>query len=157
MINTGQQKSRYNGPPLSPLKWPLPMWGCGPPSNTWFLQNIRVHNPNDTSIGSAVLHSSPECPYTLQWAASSPLKIAPCHGASRPPSNTWFLGPTQVLNANSIWIGTAVLAGLTTVTDWPTDHITQSVTIGHIYIHSTVMWPNNNNKCTDLVSYAHQI
>ena len=153
MINTGQQKSRYNRPPLSPLKWPLPMWGSGPPSNTRFLQNIQVHNPNDTSIGSAILHSSPVSLY-FTMGRLFPSQNCPL------PWGIWihgFLGPTQVLNANGIWIGSAVLAGLTTVTDWPTDHITQSVTIGQIYIHSTVMRPNNNNKWTDLVSYAHQI
>jgi len=31
------------------------------------------------------------------------------------PSNTWFPGPTQVLNANGISIGSAVFAELTTV------------------------------------------
>jgi len=30
--------------------------------------------------------------YTLQWAAPSPVKIAPSHGTSGPPSNTWFPG-----------------------------------------------------------------
>jgi len=39
-----------------------------------------------------------ECLYTLQWAALSPLKIAPsCMGSEAPPS-AWFLGPTWVLN-----------------------------------------------------------
>jgi len=33
-----------------------------------------------------------------------------------------------------ILIGSAVFAGLTTVTDRPTDHATRSVTIGHIYV-----------------------
>jgi len=50
-----------------------------------------------------------------------PLKIAPSHGISGPPSNTWFLGPTQVLNPNGISIGAAVFAGLTSATDRPTD------------------------------------
>jgi len=40
-----------------------------------------------------------------------PLKIAPSHGGSGPPSNTWFLGPTRVLNTNSISIGAAVSQG----------------------------------------------
>ena len=53
------------------------------------------------------------------------------------PSNTWFLGPNQVLNPNSISIASAVFAGFTSVTDRPTDHATQSVTIGCIYIRST--------------------
>jgi len=33
------------------------------------------------------------------------------------PSNTWFPGPTCVLNPNGISIGSAVFAGLTSVTD----------------------------------------
>ena len=42
-------------------------------------------------------------------------------GGSGPPSNTWFPGPTQVLNPNGISIGLdvlAVLAGLTSVTTY---------------------------------------
>jgi len=40
-----------------------------------------AHNPNATSIGSAVFAQlSAECPYTLQWAAPSPLKIVFSHG-----------------------------------------------------------------------------
>jgi len=34
------------------------------------------------------------------------------------PSNTWFPGPTRVLNPNGIWISSVVFAGLTSVTDW---------------------------------------
>jgi len=79
-----------------------------------------------------------ECPYTLQWDALSPLKIAPSHGVIWNLSNTWFLGPTRVLNPNGISIGSAIIAGLTTVTDRqtdrPTDHATRSVTIGRIYV-----------------------
>jgi len=52
-------------------------------------------------------------------------------------------GPIRVLNPNGISIGSAVFVGLTGVTDRPTDHATQSVTIGHIYVRSTAMWPNN--------------
>jgi len=47
---------------------------------------------------------SAKCPYTLQWDAPSPLKI----GGIWTPSNTWFLGLTQVLNPNGILIGAAV-------------------------------------------------
>jgi len=53
-----------------------------------------------------------------------PLKFAPSHGVSGPPSNTWFFGPTQVLNPNSISIDAAVFAGLTSVTDRQTDRQT---------------------------------
>jgi len=45
-------------------------------------------------------------------------------GGSGPPCNTWFLGPTQVLNPNAISIGAAVFAGLTSVTDRQTDRQT---------------------------------
>jgi len=79
----------------------------------------------------------------------SPLKIAPSHGGSGPPSNTWFSGPTRVLNPNGISIGAAVFAGLTSVTDRLTDLTTQSVTIGRNCVHSTAVWPNKN-KCKKL-------
>jgi len=73
-----------------------------------------------------------------------PLKIAFSYEGMLTPSNTWFLGPTRVFNPNGISIGSAVFARLTTVTDQPTDHTTRSLTIGRIYVRSTVMWPNNN-------------
>jgi len=82
-----------------------------------------------------------QCPYTLQWDASFLLKSAPSHGGSGPLFNTWFLGPTRILNQNSIAIGTAVFAGLTSVTNRLTDHATQSITTGRIYIRSTAMRP----------------
>ena len=67
------------------------------------------------------------------------------------PSNTWFLGPcTQVHNPNGILIGSAVFAGLTSVTDKPTDrptdHTTRSVTIGRIYERSTAMRTKNIDR-----------
>jgi len=55
----------------------------GLPSNTWFLRPIWAHNPNSISIGSAVFaQMTAECPYTLQWDAPFPLKIAASHGGS---------------------------------------------------------------------------
>jgi len=67
-----------------------------------------------------------------------------------------FLGPTEVLNPHGISIGSAVFAGLGTVTgrhtdrltDRQTDHATLSVTIGRNPPHlrrlrSTTMQPNN--------------
>jgi len=55
-------------------------------------------------------------------------------------SNTWSF---RVLNSNGVSIGSAAVAGLTTVTDRlinrptdrPTDHATPSLTIGRIYRH----------------------
>jgi len=73
----------------------------------------------------------------------SPKKLPLPMGGSGLPSNTWFPGPTQVLNPNGSSIGAAVFAGITSVTDRPTDHATRSVRIGRIYVRSTAMRPNN--------------
>ena len=72
-----------------------------------------------------------------------PPKFAHSHGGSELPSNTWSLGPTQVLNTNGISIGSAVFAGLTSVTDRPTDRQTTQLTVDRIYVRSTVMRSNN--------------
>jgi len=53
-----------------------------------------------------------------------PLKIALPMGGSGPPSNTWFPGPTCVLNPNGSSIGAAVFAGLISVTERQTDRQT---------------------------------
>jgi len=104
-------------------------------ANTCFLGPTLVCNPNSVSIVSVVFAQlTAECHYTLQWALPFPLIITPSHGGSGPPSNSWFLGPTQVLNLNGISITAAFFAGLTSVTDRLTDPATQSVTIGHIHV-----------------------
>jgi len=59
-----------------------------------------------------------------------------------PPRNTCFLAPTRVHIPNGISIVSAVIAGLTIVTDKPTDrhtdrqtdHAASSVTTGRIYV-----------------------
>jgi len=56
-----------------------------------------------------------------------PLKIAPSDGGTGPPSNTSFLGPIRVHDPNGISIGSAIFAGLTTVTDRQTDRRRYSV------------------------------
>jgi len=77
----------------------------GPPSNTWFLQPIWAHSPNDISIDSAVFaQMSVECPYTLQWDTPFPPQNCPFPWGSGPPCNTWFLGPTRVLSPNGFSI-----------------------------------------------------
>jgi len=69
------------------------------------------------TIGSAVFAQvTAECSYTLQWAPLS-CNIAPSHGGYGRPSNTWSIGPTRVLNPNNISVGSAIIAGLTSVTD----------------------------------------
>jgi len=51
---------------------------------------------------------TPNCPYTLHWAAPSP-KIAPSRGdLDSHPSNTRFLGPIRAHNRNGILIGSAI-------------------------------------------------
>jgi len=53
-----------------------------------------------------------------------PVKIARAHGGPEPPSNTWFLGPTRVLNPIGISIGSAVFPRLISVTDRQTNRPT---------------------------------
>ena len=75
------------------------------------------------------------------------VKLSLPMGGSGLPSNSWFLGPIQAHNPNGISIGSAVFAGLTTVTDRQTDRPRYSVgKMDHIYVRSTAMRPNNNNN-----------
>jgi len=64
------------------------------------------------------------------------LKIALSHGGPGPQSSTWFPSPSRVLNPDGISIGSAVFAGLTSVTDRPTDHVTRLVTVDCLYVRS---------------------
>jgi len=136
-------------------KSPCFTMGASIPQNGHFPWGVWTHLTHD-SLGHPSSHpkrhldrfsrfctDDADCPYTLQWDAPLPLKIAPFYGGSGPPSNTWFLRPTRVFNPNGISIASAVFAGLTSVTDRPTDHATRSETIGRIYVRSTAMWPNN--------------
>ena len=69
-------------------------------------------------IGSAVFSQmTAECPYTLQWFACFPSKIAPSNVGVWTSCNTRFIGPTRVLNTNGNLIVSAVFAGVTNVTD----------------------------------------
>lgn len=56
-----------------------------------------------------------------------------------------FLGPLEssAQTASRFSIGSAIFAGLTSVTDQLTDHATQLVTTGRIYIYSTEMRPSS--------------
>ena len=122
---------------------------AGPLSNTIPTAHPSPQAKRHLSRFSRFAQMTPECPYTLQWDAPSPLKIAPSHWLSGPTSNTWFFGPTRILNPNGISIGAAVFAELTSMTDRPTDR--PRYTVGnnkpHLRtIHSTMMQPNNNNN-----------
>jgi len=78
----------------------------------------------------------------LQWALLAP-KIAHSDGGiSGPPSNTWFPGPTRVLNPNGISIGSAVFVVLTSMTDRQDRQADgQRYSVGnnrpHLYVRST--------------------
>jgi len=115
----------------------LPMWrhlAIWIQLNLWFFRPTQVHNPNGKSIGTAVLAQlTTDSPSTYNGASftqNCPVDV------SEPPSNTWFPGPTGVLNPNGISIGSAVFAGLTSVTDRqtniPTDHAIRSV---RLHVH----------------------
>jgi len=81
------------------------------PSNACFLGPTRVHNSNDMSIGSAVLHSSRQCVVSMSEYASP--QNCPSPWKSWTPSNIWFLEPTPFHNPNGISIFSAVFAQLT--------------------------------------------
>jgi len=113
-----------------PPELPLPMGNLDLPCNTWCLRSMRAHNPNSTSIGSAVFAKmTAECLYCSQWFACFPLKIAPSHVGICTSCNTWLIGPTRVRNANGNLITSAVFARLTSVTDWQSDRKTDGQTM----------------------------
>jgi len=123
----------YNGrlsPKIAPSRG-----GPGPWFNLWFLGPVQAHNPNGITVDSAVFAqmTAVSVSYTLQKVAPFP-KIAPSHRGSGGPSNTWFPGPTRVLNPNGISISSAIFEGLTSVTDRPTDHAIRSATVGRMYV-----------------------
>jgi len=92
---------------------------------TRFLEPIRAHNPNGISIDSAVFaQMTAECPYSLQWDPLTPHNYLFPWGIWT-PSNTWFPGRTT--QTACISIGSAIFAGLTSVTDRPADRPRYSV------------------------------
>ena len=103
-------------------------WGIWTSSNTRFLGPIRVYNPDGIAIGSAVFEQmTAEFPYTLQWAALSH-QNCPFHGGPGPHLIHGSLGQPESSNqtASRLIQSFLVFAGLTTVTDRPTDHATRS-------------------------------
>jgi len=63
-----------------------------------------------TVIDSAIFAQLTAESYTSQWAAPPKLKIAPSHGGSGPPSDTWFPGPTPLNILNGISTSSAIFA-----------------------------------------------
>jgi len=76
-----------------------------------------------------------ECHYVHNGTSLSPSKL-PIPMGDLGPSLTWFLGPTRVLNPNCFSIGSAVFAGLTTVTDRQTDRPRYSVCNNRPHLHT---------------------
>jgi len=81
---------------------------------------------------------------TCRGPAPFPLKIAPSRVGIWTPSNTWFLRPTHVHIVNGISIGSAVFAGLTIVTDQPTNRPRYSISSNRLHLANTVIGPNNS-------------
>jgi len=121
----------------------LPWWHIGA---TWgiqlnlcFLRPTQVHNPKFQTANRSFqpfLHSSRKESSGMPGHIRSSGNCLFTWGIWT-LSDTWFLWPTRVLSPNGISITSAVFAGLTSVTNRPTDHATRSVTIGRIYIRST--------------------
>jgi len=93
---------------------------------------MLAHNPNGTSVGSAVFaQTTAECLYCLQWFACFPLKIVPSHVGIWTSCNTWFIGPTRVRNANGNLIFQPFLQGSLV---WHTDRTTERATDRPCYL-----------------------
>jgi len=100
-----------------PSKLPIPMEKSGPYVIHDFWTYPCLQHKRHLDRFSCFTQMTAECPYTLQWATLPPQDC---------PSrliqlNTWFLDSNRVLNPNGTSIGSAVFAGLTTVTDRPTE------------------------------------
>ena len=67
----------------------------------------------------------------LLYPYLSVLLKATSRGGSGHSSNIWFLGPTRFHNPNGISINSAAFAGLTIVTDRPTDRQTTLLRLKH--------------------------
>ena len=106
-----------------PLKNALSYGAISTPANAWFLESTGVQILNGISIGSAVFAQlAAEGRYTLQRAASVPLKIASSHGGSEPNLiYTWFL----VVSDIAIFVLKRDVK-LTNVVPWPTQISTQT-------------------------------
>ena len=113
--------------------------------------HLRAHRPNGISISSAIFAlMTAECPYTLQWDALPPLKIAPSYGGSGPPIQyilPWA-HPSPQHKRHLDWFSRFCGAHYCHVRQ--TDRPRNSVTIGRIYVRSTARWPKNQQL---IVSY----
>ena len=119
----------YNGTTLSPENYPCTWEDLDPPSNrpTCFLgSSYSAFTMISRSI-QPFLHSSW---HRVLIVYNGPPTVS-LHERSD-PSNTWFLGSTRIHNLNDIWIGSAIFAWLTILTNRQTDYAAWSVTTGCI-------------------------
>jgi len=93
-----------------------------------------------------------ECSYTLQWDAHSPpqKKLPLPMGGSEPPSNIemvpWAHPSPQPKRHLDRFSRFCRAHKCDRQTDRQTDHATRSLTIDRIYVRSTAIRSNNNNK-----------
>jgi len=120
-----QQTDRFihfctaHGSVLSPKNCPFAE-RSGSPSNTCFLGPTGVHNPNGIWTGSAVfVQFTSECRRACR-ACPSPSKLPLPMGDLYPHLIRGSLSPPDSI-PNGISIGSAIFAGLTSVTERPTD------------------------------------
>jgi len=106
-----------------------------PPSNACFLGPTWVHNSNGISIGSAVFaQMTARCPYTLQWTPFFPSKLPIPMEDLDPRLIRGSLGPPESsAQMESRSVQPFSQGSLVWQTDRPTDHATQSATIGSSY------------------------
>jgi len=96
-----------NGPD-NPRKLSLPLWKYASPSNTCFLAPTPSLRPKQhvnqfsrfctATLSAPLLYNGP-----LGFPKNLPFPWGIGH-----PSNTWYLGPTRVINPNGILIGSAI-------------------------------------------------
>jgi len=145
---TDQDVTWYGGRPR-----PRPYcvtWGTSSPEKEPQFRPVSIVAKRSPISATAehLLHSSPQSPYTLQWAAILP-RSCPSRGEMWTPSNTWFLGPTRMHTSNSMPIGSTVCA-------WAHDRDRQtnrrprySVCNNMPHLRSTAMRPKTVRKKLD--------
>jgi len=84
---------------------------------------VSVSQTASPSVQPFLHRSWQRVPIVYNRPSFSPSKL-PIHVGIWTPSNTWFLGLTQIQPPHDISIGSAIFAGLTTVTNRQTDRQT---------------------------------
>jgi len=153
-LHSSQQKVRilYNGHPYPP-ELALPMGDLDSHLTHDGLGPCEPRTQTAPRLLKPYLHRWPQSTrqYILQWFACQNCLFPWRDLNSMWGPDTWFIGPTWVLNFNSNSITSAVFADLTSVIDWQSDTQTNrprysagnNSVIGHMYVHRTAMWHNS--------------